>query len=110
MSGLNRGRATDARRGAKPGRVPKGGHRQSVRFTHDDIYQRAQNTWKILGFDSFSSLMDFTVAIALGKWKEFHFDSEQESRDYLAALGRGELIPPPHLRHDQLPLTQDCAA
>ncbi|WP_433542047.1 hypothetical protein ACQP10_38490 (plasmid) [Streptosporangium sandarakinum] len=84
-----------------------------MRFTHEDIYQRAQNTWQVLGFDSFSSYVDFTLALALGKWREFGFSSEEAGRDYLAALGRGELVSPPHLRHAQaamLPLAEDCAA
>lgn len=106
MSGLQTGR-----RG--PGRPAKGGHRHSVRFMHDDVYNRALNTWERLGFESFSHYVDFTFALAHGKWKELGFDSAEEGAEYLRGLGQGSLVKPPHLRdHDDstqevLPLNEE---
>ncbi|MEV7011683.1 hypothetical protein [Streptosporangium sp. NPDC051022] len=86
--------------------------RQSVRFTHQDVYDHLNDNWQAMGFDSFSSAVDFALALAFGKWQELGFADEEEGREYLAAFARREVIRPPHLRHDQgtLPLTADCAA
>ncbi|MFB9888567.1 hypothetical protein [Planobispora takensis] len=82
-------------RHVKPGRVPKGGIRHSVRFMHEDVYQHALETWKELGFDSFSTYVDFTFSLAHGKWRELGFRSPEEGAEYLMALSRGSKVKPP---------------
>ncbi|SDI56402.1 hypothetical protein SAMN05421505_17012 [Sinosporangium album] len=96
----------------KPGRRPKGGVRHSIRFGHPDVYQHALEVWEKLGFDSFSSYVDFTFSLVHGKWREFGFPNADAAADYLLAIGRGETIPPPHLRpcqQDALPLEHAAA-
>lgn len=118
MSGLQSGsvRARSVNRSrvasGKLGRAPKGGVRQSVRFTHQDVYDHLNGNWQQMGFDSFSAAVDFALALAFGKWRELGFGTEKEGREYLAAFARREVIRPPRLRLGQeaLPLATDCAA
>ncbi|MEU4331342.1 hypothetical protein [Nonomuraea dietziae] len=94
----------------KPGPPPKGGVRHSVRFKHLDVYEEAQELWEQLGFDSFSTYVDFTFSLAHGKWQEFGFKTADEAADYLLSLARGARVRPPHLRgQEMLPLTVTAA-
>ncbi|MEV0150000.1 MULTISPECIES: hypothetical protein [unclassified Nonomuraea] len=83
---------------------------------HDDVYNRALETWERLGFESFSDYVDFTFALAHGKWRELGFESAEEGAEYLRGLGQGSLVAPPRLRaradnaQEMLPLTNDVAA
>ncbi|GHE31244.1 hypothetical protein GCM10017673_37460 [Streptosporangium violaceochromogenes] len=102
------GRPAPARKG---GPSPKGGVRQSVRFTHEDVYAYLHDNWKDMGFDSFSSAVDFALALAFGKWRELGFATQAEGRKYLAAFARREVVQPPRSRPGQetLPLAGRAA-
>ncbi|MCK2222086.1 hypothetical protein MF672_051020 (plasmid) [Actinomadura sp. ATCC 31491] len=67
--------------------------------------------WKKLGFADFGSYVDFTFALAHGKWQEYKFVSADEAKEYLLGLSQGLLVPPPHLRgQETLPLIETTAA
>ncbi|MER5322255.1 hypothetical protein [Streptosporangium roseum] len=84
-----------------------------MRFTHQDVYDHLNDNWQAMGFDSFSSAVDFALALAFGKWQELGFRTPEAGREYLAAFARREVVRPPHVRRGQeeLPLTtKDVAA
>lgn len=100
---------------AKPGPPPKGGKRHTVRFD-TDVYGNVDALWRDLGFSDFGSYVNFTVALAHGKWEAYEFKSADEAADYLLSLARGTRVPPPHLRRQEdthqetLPFARTAAA
>jgi hypothetical protein len=115
MSGAMSGGLQTGRKG--PGRPAKGGHKTSIRFRNEEVWDHANEVWAKLGFPDFGEYVDFMFNLAHGRWQEYGFASREEAMTYLRARQDGAIVPPPHLlakapasEQETLPLIETTAA